>query len=138
MPDRVGAADQELTADSHAASVADVLARLGATEAGLSSAQAAARAARYGPNALPPAAHRPAVLRFLGELNNTLIYVLLAAAAASAVLGDWIDVGVVVAVEEGDARAIGPAQHLGEGGAAGLRHVQGEDEGGAAGHGAAL
>ena len=98
MPDRVGAADQELTADSHAASVADVLARLGATEAGLSSAQAAARAARYGPNALPPAARRPAVLRFLGELNNTLIYVLLAAAAASAVLGDWIDVGVVVAV----------------------------------------
>lgn len=98
MPDRVDEADQQLTADGHAEPVADVLARLGTTEAGLTSAEAAARAARYGPNALPPAPRRPAVLRFLGELNNTLIYVLLAAAAASALLGDWIDVGVVVAV----------------------------------------
>ena len=98
MPDRVDEADQQLTADGHAEPVADVLARLGTTEAGLTSAEAAARAARYGPNALPPAPRRPAFLRFLGELNNTLIYVLLAAAAASALLGDWIDVGVVVAV----------------------------------------
>ncbi len=64
---------------------------------GLSSAAAEARLARHGYNRRPRPAPRPAGLRFLLQFHNVLIYVMLAAAAIVAALGDWIDTGVLLA-----------------------------------------
>ena len=66
-------------------SVEQTFERLGAGEAGLSSADAAARLLRHGPNALR--IKRVGVFaRLLRQFNNLLIYILLAAAATTGVL----------------------------------------------------
>jgi magnesium-transporting ATPase (P-type) len=65
---------------------------------GLTATEAAHRRARYGPNALPAAATRHPVWRFLGQFNNALIYFLLAAALAAGVLGHGVDAAVIIAV----------------------------------------
>ena len=82
----------------HALPAPEVLARLGSDAAGLSAEEAAARLARHGPNALPESRGRPALLRLLAQFDNALIYFLLAAAVGTAVLGHWVDAGVIVAV----------------------------------------
>ena len=68
------------------------------SEDGLTSDEAAARLTEFGPNRLPRAAGRGPLLRFLLQFHNVLIYVLLAAAAITAVLHHWVDAGVVLAV----------------------------------------
>ena len=83
---------------AHAAEAAEVLAALGATEAGLDDAEAARRRARHGPNRLPEAPRRNPVLRFLAHFHNVLIYVLVGSAAVTAALGHWVDTGVILAV----------------------------------------
>ncbi|MCR2818354.1 cation-transporting P-type ATPase [Microbacterium sp. zg.Y1090] len=65
---------------------------------GLSSAQADERIAEVGRNELPEPPRRPAILRFLAHFNDTLIYILLAAAVIKAVMGDWLDFWVIMAV----------------------------------------
>ena len=66
--------------------------------AGLTSAEASARLDSVGPNLLPEAKRKPAILRFLSHFNDTLIYILLAAAAIKAIMGDWLDFWVIMAV----------------------------------------
>ncbi|WP_261797591.1 cation-transporting P-type ATPase, partial [Klebsiella pneumoniae] len=58
---------------------------------GLSSAEAAERLKTFGPNALPEKKGKPDWLRFLAHFNDVLIFVLLAAAALTAVMGHWVD-----------------------------------------------
>ncbi|MBI5128395.1 MAG: cation-transporting P-type ATPase [Rhodopseudomonas palustris] len=82
----------------HAVDADRVLALLSTERGGLSSAEAARRLSTYGPNALPEAARRHPLLRFLAQFHNTLIYFLLAAAVAAAILGHRIDAAVIVAV----------------------------------------
>ncbi|WP_312676622.1 cation-transporting P-type ATPase, partial [Microbacterium sp.] len=53
---------------------------------GLSADHAAARREIAGPNLLPEAKRTPGWLRFLSHFNDTLIYILLAAAAIKAVM----------------------------------------------------
>lgn len=65
---------------------------------GLSQEDVRRQAARFGLNALPSAARRNPLLRFLAQFNNTLIYVLLAGALAAALLDHMIDAAVIVAV----------------------------------------
>lgn len=77
---------------------ADVAAALQTGDDGLSGADAAARLERVGPNLLPEPRRTPAWLRFLGHFNDTLIYILLGAAAIKAVMGDWLDFWVIMAV----------------------------------------
>jgi magnesium-transporting ATPase (P-type) len=84
--------------DWHARSSSEVLQALDSQAEGLSRAQANERLARHGPNALPVAAARPPVLRFLGQFHSTLIYVLLGAAALAGALGHALDAVVIVAV----------------------------------------
>jgi magnesium-transporting ATPase (P-type) len=81
----------------HSLDVRAVLARMDTQRRGLSSAAAEERLARHGYNRLPRPARRPAWLRFLLQFHNVLIYVMLAAAAIVAALGDWIDTGVLLA-----------------------------------------
>ncbi len=68
------------------------------TASGLDQAEAVIRLNRYGPNALPEKKARPAWLRFLAHFNDVLIYVLLAAAVLTAVMGHWVDTLVILGV----------------------------------------
>jgi len=65
---------------------------------GLSFAEAAARRARVGPNRLPGAPKRSALVSFLLQFHDLLIYVLLAAAALAAAIGHTVDALVVLGV----------------------------------------
>lgn len=76
----------------------EVLRELDTSEEGLSSDAAAARAQEAGPNELPtPPAPNP-VMRFLSHFDDILIYILLTAAVLKAIMGEWVDAGVVFAV----------------------------------------
>lgn len=82
----------------HAEPARAVLDVLESTPSGLTAEEAARRLASHGPNRLP-APERPSVLRrILGHFQDVLIYILLAAAVLKALLGDWIDFGVILAV----------------------------------------
>ena len=83
---------------AHALSPDETLAALEVTDAGLGSAEAAARRQRYGPNRLPEPPREGAVRRFLRHFDDVLIYILLAAATLKAALGEWIDFWVILAV----------------------------------------
>ncbi|WP_396655236.1 cation-translocating P-type ATPase [Microbacterium sp.] len=82
----------------HALTADDVAQRLRTDAGGLSSAEAAARLEALGPNLLPEARRRPAIVRFLVHFNDTLIYILLGAAAIKGIMGDWLEFWVIMAV----------------------------------------
>ena len=82
----------------HAVPVRDALAKLDCGDAGLSSTEAAERLKRHGPNRLTPPKPRSALMRFLAQFNNALIYVLLAAAEISLALGEVVDAAVIAGV----------------------------------------
>ncbi len=82
----------------HALDPDAALAELDARNDGLSTEEADRRAEIHGPNALPKPPKRPALLRFLAQFHNVLIYVLLAAGVVAALLGEWIDTAVILAV----------------------------------------
>ena len=84
--------------DWHALEGAQALAELASTRAGLSFAEAKARLEQYGPNRLPPPRRRGPLMRFLAQFHNVLIYVLIASAAITAALGEWVDAGVIAGV----------------------------------------
>ncbi|KAF0103373.1 MAG: pma1 [bacterium] len=84
--------------DPHALSAEAVLSVLDCPRRGLTALEAAARLARHGRNLLPPPKRRGPLLRFLLQFHNVLIYVLLAAAVGTAVLGHWVDSGVILGV----------------------------------------
>ena len=90
--------DEGREAAWHARTGAETLKLLATSDQGLSSAEAAARKRRYGPNQLPAAARRSPLLRFLAQFNNALIYFLLAAAVAAWVLDHRVDASVIIAV----------------------------------------
>jgi magnesium-transporting ATPase (P-type) len=81
-----------------ASEASGVAAALGTDAGGLTADEAAARLDTVGPNLLPEPKRTPALLRFLSHFNDTLIYILLAAAAIKAVMGDWLDFWVIMAV----------------------------------------
>ncbi|WP_249523270.1 HAD-IC family P-type ATPase [Modestobacter marinus] len=67
-------------------------------ERGLGLDEAALRLELEGPNALPPVDRRGPLVRFLVQFHHPLIYVLLAAAVATLLLGEVVDAGVILAV----------------------------------------
>jgi magnesium-transporting ATPase (P-type) len=75
-----------------------VLADLGATPAGLTSAEAAARLGRFGPNRLPSAAVVPWWRIILRQFISPLIFVLGLAAMLSLSIGETTDAAFIVAV----------------------------------------
>ncbi|MEU1970027.1 HAD-IC family P-type ATPase [Microbacterium sp. NPDC019599] len=89
---------QLVVARPYALEVDEVVRELGVRKSGLDSADAAARLALAGRNELPEPKRKPAVVRFLSHFNDTLIYILLAAAVIKAVMGDWLDFWVIMAV----------------------------------------
>jgi magnesium-transporting ATPase (P-type) len=83
---------------AHSFSSAEVLAACKSSEQGLSGDVAARRLAEVGPNALPQAKSESPVRRFLRQMDDVLIYILLVSAALKAIIGDWVDFGVILAV----------------------------------------
>lgn len=82
-------APQELGPDDLWTVPADrLLVRLGTSRAGLDSATAASRMAKYGPNDQATEKRRPLALQFLARFRNPLIIILLAASVLSAATGD--------------------------------------------------
>jgi len=65
---------------------------------GLAPDEAERRLERFGPNRLPEEARESALIRFAKQFHNVLIYILIAASVLTAVLGEWIDTGVILAV----------------------------------------
>ncbi len=84
--------------NAHALPADDALRQLGAEKEGLSSAEAARRLAQTGPNCLPAPAKDGLLKRFLKHFHDILIYILIAAAGITALLGHWIDTGVILGV----------------------------------------
>jgi magnesium-transporting ATPase (P-type) len=74
------------------------LSALQTTRHGLTSVEAAERLARLGPNSLPQPKRKSPWLRFMLQFHNILIYVLLGSALITALMGHWIDTGVILAV----------------------------------------
>ena len=79
----------------HAISSADVEARLGTSDAGLTAKDAAARLVRDGLNELAPPPTPSMILLFLRQFNSPLIYLLIAAAVVSLGLGHRTDAGFI-------------------------------------------
>jgi Ca2+-transporting ATPase len=82
----------------HAIDVQQVLDDLQVHETGVTSAEASARLRRYGPNELEEG-RPPGFLGILWEqLNNFVVLLLIAAAAVSALLGEWADALAILAI----------------------------------------
>lgn len=65
---------------------------------GLTDSEAKSRLETFGPNKLREAKRESRLLRFLKHFNDALIYILIAAAAITALLNHWIDTFVILGV----------------------------------------
>ncbi|MDD2700440.1 MAG: cation-transporting P-type ATPase [Sideroxydans sp.] len=82
----------------HSIPADDTLAIQHSSAHGLSSDESARRLAEHGPNRLTPPQRLGPLMRFLLQFHNVLIYVLLGAAVVTALLGHWVDTGVIIGV----------------------------------------
>jgi len=82
----------------HAEPIEAAFAAVESSADGLSSEHAARRLAEHGPNRLPTARRRGPLRRFVSQFHNILIYVLIAAALVTALLGHWTDTAVIFGV----------------------------------------
>ncbi len=78
--------------------VAELLATLGSSAAGLTAAVAAERLIEVGANTLRPQHEQNLLLQFLGRFKNPLVLLLLAASAVSAATGDVASFVIIVVV----------------------------------------
>jgi len=81
-----------------------VLKKLGSSEKGLSEGEVQKRFAKYGKNVLRKYKTKSKLMLFLGQFNSLLIYILIAAAIISGVIGHFIDavvIGVIVILNGG-------------------------------------
>jgi Mg2+-importing ATPase len=95
----VAAAKPAGTPKDYWSSDADALVpQLGSTRDGLSAVEAAARLREYGPNQVREQRRLTRTWVFLNQLRNPLLLVLIFAAAASALSGEWVDAAIVVVI----------------------------------------
>lgn len=83
---------------AHSLPAGQVLDDLHSTITGLAAEEAARRLAEAGPNRLPAPPRDGLLKRFFKHFHDILIYILLVAAGITALLGHWIDTGVIVGV----------------------------------------
>src|SRR5215475_7080902 len=67
-------------------------------QSGLASSDVSDRLEKFGHNRLPEGIKRGPLKRFLMQLNNILVYVLLAAAFVKLMVGVWLDAGIILCV----------------------------------------
>jgi magnesium-transporting ATPase (P-type) len=82
--------------NAHRLSVADALASVRSSQAGLSTAEASRRFAEYGRNRIEKIPRQPAVLRLVKEFAQ-FFSLILWVAAALAFLAEWLDPGQGIA-----------------------------------------
>jgi magnesium-transporting ATPase (P-type) len=82
----------------HALSSEEVLHHLSTTKKGLTQPEINRRIQTYGANRLKTAKKRSALLRFLDQFNNVLIYILLISAGITIFLREWVDATVILGV----------------------------------------
>jgi magnesium-transporting ATPase (P-type) len=82
----------------HTLACGEVYQALSSSEQGLNAQEAEQRLQHYGTNKLTAAVGRGPIKRFFSQFHNLLIYILLIAAAVTAVIEHWIDSGVIVGV----------------------------------------
>lgn len=82
----------------HALDGESVLKAVASQVGGLSQDVAAQRLVLYGPNRLPLPKKEALWRRFLLQFHNILIYILLGAGLVTAILGHWVDTGVILGV----------------------------------------
>jgi Ca2+-transporting ATPase len=83
----------------HALPVEEVFTSVGSSPTqGLSATETTARLGKHGPNELTSRSGPPAWKRFLLQFHQVLVYVLLAASAKAAFLGELVDAAVIFAV----------------------------------------
>lgn len=88
-----------LGSNLHQLPAEEVLQLLGTdADKGLDILELQSRQARYGPNVIPAARGHGPWVRFLLQFHTPLVYILLAAAAITAVLQEWVDSGVIFGV----------------------------------------
>jgi calcium-translocating P-type ATPase len=75
-----------------------VLEALATASAGLTQSEVAARLRQFGPNRLAEPARPPLWRRALSHFDDVLIYILLVAAVLKAILGEWLDFAIILAV----------------------------------------
>ena len=96
--------EDAMTAESgttawHALAADDVARRLDTrVDHGLGAGEATARQQKVGPNRLPEGKKRGPFIRFLTQLDNVLVYVLLGAGFVKLMLGLWLDAGIIFGV----------------------------------------
>ena len=83
----------------HALAVDEVVKRIGTEAAkGLDAGEASSRLQKYGPNRLLEGKKPGPLMRFLSQLNNILVYVLLGAGFTKLMLSLWLDAGIIFGV----------------------------------------
>ncbi len=82
----------------HSQEIKEIFEKLNSGKEGLSSEEVVKRLEEYGPNKLPEKAKTPGWKRFLKQFDNILIYVLMASAIVTALMGEWIDTCIILAV----------------------------------------
>ncbi|MDW7709950.1 MAG: cation-transporting P-type ATPase [Deferrisomatales bacterium] len=82
----------------HSLPAEQVRERLGSGPDGLSTEEAGRRLESFGPNRLPSPEKEGLLRRFLRHFHDVLIYILIAAGTITALLGHWIDTGVILGV----------------------------------------
>ena len=102
MVDKINQKSPDLEPDFyiswHDLDLDDVLVKLETHPQGLSKNEVARRLDRYGPNELKEKP-RPTFLQLLLEqLNNFIVILLIVASVVSAILGDWIEAGVIMLI----------------------------------------
>jgi magnesium-transporting ATPase (P-type) len=82
----------------YAMDTSEVFEKTGSRPEGLSADEARRRLEKYGSNRLPSGKKKGAILRFLSQFNNLLIYVLLVSGVITALMAHWVDSGVIFGV----------------------------------------
>ena len=78
--------------------VEESLAGLQTGPAGLSPEDAQNKLKHYGPNVLPQKEGKSLFIKFISHFKDILIYILLAAAVVTAIMGHWVDTLVILGV----------------------------------------
>src|SRR5215472_19038446 len=83
----------------HGLSVEETQRRLDTSlEKGLDAGEAQTRSQKFGPNRLPAGKKAGPLKRFVSQLNNILVYVLLGASFVKFMLSLWVDATVILGV----------------------------------------
>ena len=89
---------QEVQVAWHALNAENVLTQLRSSETGLASDEVARRMQQYGPNELREKPRPTFFQLVVAQLNNFIVILLIAASVISALLGDWLEAGVIMLI----------------------------------------